>query len=662
MMLKEETTMKETLIPEENLATQKEWLEVNGLGGYASSTLLNCHSRKYHGLLVCADLESTERFNLLSKFDEEIILEDEDETYLLSTHYYLPDIYVTNLDKGIIKQDFCEIDYPKWTYQIKDINITKELLMLKGSNATVIKYSINSKTKRNIKLRLRPLLACRNFHHLSKENYFFNPFTTEIDGGVSIKAYEKVPELLLQTTAKYEFTNDFCWYKNFSYVEEKSRGYDHTEDLASPGYFTITVSNNKSFFVSASAEVQLIDHDALWSDEIKRRKNTIAKSKAPNKNDVFVKALEKAAESFVIKTKDNQSTIIAGYHWFGSWGRDTMISLPGIFLKTNYQDDFKKVLRHFLNFRKDGLIPNVIGPDKDHSAYNSVDASLWLFWAIQQFAKETQKTDWIKNEFWEDLKDIFTAYANNHSSIVRCADNGLLESGSEQESLSWMDACLDGKSVIPRYGNLVEINALWFNACAFVKELAIKFKDPIAKEAETLKNKILNSFSETFYCPERKYLADYVRGEYKNFQIRPNQLIAISLPYSPVSDEIATNVVEICIKHLFTNLGLRTLSPEDSEYRKTYSGDTHNRDRAYHNGTVWPWLLGPLGDAILRLDKKSKSRVRNIVEAFASELLDPGSASIAEIYDGDFPHRARGCISQAWSVAEIRRLYLLSSN
>lgn len=661
MMFKEEIAMTETFSPDENIATEKEWLEVNGLGGYASSTLLNCHSRKYHSLLVCADLETTERYNLLSKFDEEIILEDEDETYLLSTHYYLPDIYVTNLGKGIIKQDFCEIDYPKWTYQIKDINITKELVMLHSSNSTILKYTINSKSKRNIKLRLRPLLACRNFHHLSKENSFFNPMTQEIDRGVSIKAYEKIPELLLQTTAAYEFTNDFTWYKNFSYQEEKLRGYDYTEDLASPGYFTISVSNNKSLYVSASAEVQVIDHEAHWNEELKRRKNILAKSKAPNKNDVLVKALEKAAESFIIKTKENRFTIIAGYHWFGSWGRDTMISLPGLFLKTSYQDDFKKVLRHFLDFQKNGLIPNVIGPDKEHSAYNSVDASLWLFWAIQQFAKETQKTDWIQKEFWEDLKEIFNAYANNHSSIVRCMENGLLDSGSEQESMSWMDACLDGKSVIPRYGYLVEINALWYNACSFVKELAIKFKDPIAKEAETLKNKILNSFTETFYCPEKRYLADYVRGDYKNFQIRPNQLIALSLPYSPVGDELVAGIVETCIEHLFTNVGLKTLSSVDPDYRKIYSGDTHSRDRAYHNGTVWPWLLGPLGDSLLRLDKKNKSKVRNIVEAFANELLEPGAGSIAEIYDGDFPHRPRGCISQAWSVAEIRRLYLLTN-
>jgi len=227
--------------------------------------------------------------------------------------------------------------------------------------------------------------------------------------------------------------------------------------------------------------------------------------------------------------------------------------------------------------------------------------------------------------------------------------------------MSWMDACLDGKSVIPRYGYLVEINALWYNACSFVKELDIKFKDPIAKDAETLKNKILNSFTETFYCSEKRYLADYVRGDYKNFQIRPNQLIALSLPYSPVGDELVAGIVEICIEHLFTNVGLKTLSPQDPDYRKTYSGDTHSSDRAYHNGTVWPWLLGPLGDALLRLDKKSKPRVKNMVEAFASDLLGPGAGSIAEIYDGDFPHRARGCISQAWSIAEIRRLYLLSN-
>lgn len=660
MMLKEEIKMSETLIPEQKQATEKEWLEVNGLGGYASSTLLNCHTRKYHGLLISADLNSTERYNLLSKFDEEIIIDE--DSYLLSTHYYLPDIYVTELDKGIIREDFCEKDYPKWTYLIQDIQITKELVMVHGANATLIKYTISSKSKKNIKLKLRPLMACRVFHHLSRENNFFSGAVTEIDNGISIKSYENIPDLLIQSSGNFEFTDDFCWYKNFLYREEKSRGYDHLEDLASPGYFTFDVKNGKSLMVSASADVQVIDLDHTWDEEIKRRKDLHSKSKSPNKNDVLVKALDKAAESFVIKTESGLKTIIAGYPWFGSWGRDTMISLPGIFLKTRYQDDFKKVLRHFLDFKKDGLIPNVIGSNKENSAYNSVDASLWLFWAIQQFAKETKKTDWIKKEFWEDLKEIFRAYSTSLPAIVNCADNGLLESGSEQESMSWMDACLYGKSVIPRYGFLVEINALWFNACAFTEELALQFKDPIANEAKVLKNKILDSFTDTFYCPEKSYLADYVRGDYKNFQIRPNQLIALSLPYSPVSDKVTANVLEICIQHLFTNVGLRTLSPQDPDYQKIYTGDTDSRDKAYHNGTIWPWLLGPFGDALLRVDKKSKQRVLNIVEAFADELLEPGTGSIAEIYDADFPHHAKGCISQAWSIAEIRRLYLLGSN
>lgn len=649
---------------EPNPRLSQEWLEVNGLGGYSSSTVENCHSRKYHGLLVVSSPESADRYNLLSKFDEELILEDEAETYLLNSHYYLPDVYVANLENNNAILDFDASNHPKWTYQIKDLKITKELLMPQGRNAVLLKFTIHSKKKRKIKFKFRPLLAFRNFHHLSKENNVFNFAYQEVDGGICLRPYSHLPELLLETSCQSEFQASTCWYRNFAYSQEQERGYDFTEDLASPGYFIIESNGNQSFYLSASAEVQLMDIEAVWSEELQRRKRLIDKSHIKNKNNNFIKALEKSASDFIVRTPDNNLMVIAGYHWFGSWGRDTMISLPGLFMETCYQDDFKKVIRHFLNFEKNGLIPNMIGTSKNDSAYNSVDASLWLFWAVQQFAYRLKKYDWIKQEFWSELKNIFEAYASSNGSLLQCHSNGLLYSGSETESLSWMDACLDGKSVIPRYGYLVEINALWFNAICFMEELALKFKDPIASKAQELKTRVQESFTATFYNEEIGYLADYVRNGTQNLQLRPNQLLATSLPYSAVNDEIGVKILTVAIEQLFTPLGLRTLSPRDPDYQGTYSGDTHSRDRAYHNGTVWPWLLGPLGDTLLKLNhdkNKAKKQIRSMLESFADTMHEAGLGSISEIYDGDFPHTPRGCIAQAWSVAEVRRLLIKSS-
>ena len=633
-----------------DLILEQEWLETNGLGGYASSTVLNCHTRKYHGLLVAANLDTTERNVLLSKFDE--TLECEGQSYALSFHYYLPDVYVPSDEANILNQEFSSEFYPKWIYSGDGFEISKELIMPYGQNATIIKYSLKSKKKQPCKLKLRPLLAYRNFHHNAKENPDFNLNFERLDDGIHLKPYKHLPELFIQLSMASEFNTDPCWYRGFSYQQELVRGYDNVEDLASPGYFEIELQNNKAVYVSSSVDAQIIEHDAVWKREIIRRKKI---------NNKFVKTLEKAAAQFIIQTKDNNLTVIAGYHWFGSWGRDTMISLPGLFLKTSYQADFKKVIRHFLNFEKDGLIPNMIGKDRDSSAYNSVDASLWLFWAIQQFALELKKYDWIESEFWEELKNIFNAYAESRSPSVTCKRNGLLETGNERESLSWMDACLDGKSVIPRYGYLVEINALWYNAVAFIEELAWRFNDPISAKATKLKLRIEESYTETFFNEEKGYLADYVREGVQNLQIRPNQIFAISLPYIAVSDDIALRVLAVVIEELFTPVGLRTLSSQDPDYCGIYDGGTYSRDRAYHNGTVWPWLIGALGDALLKLNSNKsqvRKQVKTIVEGFSEIINEAGIGSIAEICDGDSPHRSRGCIAQAWSVAELRRLLI----
>jgi predicted glycogen debranching enzyme len=667
MQLGETKILSESSSNSGNLLLDYEWLETNCLGGYSSSTILNCHTRKYHGLLVADLKQNSNRFVTLSKFDEQI--EYEGQNFYLTYHYYEPGVYVPFDDKDILAFDFAQNPCPSWKFKHENFEIHKSLQMIHGENTVLIKYSFFSSSEKVIKIKLRPLFAQRNFHQVACENNSANLKPQLIDQGIKVRLYEGLPEVFITLDQAYSFINDDCWYKNFRYVQEVARGYPAREDLACPGLFEINVKPGDTFFLRVSLENQSKAAAQSWQAESERR-NNLSKHKKPDllstvKNliksdciDTMARQLDLAADQFVIKTADNNYSIIAGYHWFGEWGRDTMISLPGLLLGRDPEFKSRKILKRFLNHKKNGLVPNIIS---DNPSYNSVDASLWLFWTVQELAASMQDYSWIKRDFWEDLLDIFEHFSYSKTTKVKCLDNGLIESGSEEDSLSWMDACLDGHSVIPRRGCLVEINALWYNTVCFTAELGRLFgHSTIVEQANCIKLKIQESFTRTFYIREKAYLGDYFCNGMLNTQIRPNQVFAASLPYSPISKEQAVNVIRTIDKYLLTPFGLRTLSPEDPAYQGIYSGDVKQRDQAYHNGTVWPWLLGAYGDVLFKItDKaKAKKKIREIIKNFHGHINQFGMNSISEIFDGEFPHTARGCVAQAWSVAELRRLFL----
>ncbi|MDA0771506.1 MAG: glycogen debranching enzyme N-terminal domain-containing protein [Cyanobacteria bacterium] len=518
------------------------------------------------------------------------------------------------------------------------------------------------------------MLAYRTFHGNSYQNDHINLDYAHGDNYCSISPYQGLPEIKFNFNNKAVISPHPFWYKNFLFKEEEARSYDANDDLACPANFEFELKAGEDLYISISVEDSVTEAKQAWQEESKRRERFSNQLKQTNKikslfngSQDFIATLNHAAQKFIIKPSWNSTddadeySIIAGYHWFGEWGRDTMISLPGLLLDTNQDDIYKKILRRFLNYQQDGLIPNIIGSPP---AYNSVDASLWLFWAVQQLETNTGSNKWIKQEFWQDLKNIFTAYSTSNTDKLRYQENGLIESGSKQDSLSWMDACLDGSSVIPRSGAIVEINALWYNAVCYTEQLAKSFNDPIVDKAAEIKTKIEESFTKTFYIPEKKYLGDFFNEAKLNQQLRPNQLLACSLPFSPIDIKIAQEIVEACTQKLLTPFGMRTLAPDDVNYQGHYQGDTHSRDRAYHNGTVWPWLLGPYGEALLRTSSnktQAKKTIKEIISNFEQHLSESGITSISEIFDGDLPYQARGCIAQAWSVAEIRRLALLVS-
>jgi predicted glycogen debranching enzyme len=631
-----------------------EWIETNGLGGYSSSTILNCHTRKYHGLLVSKLENLPGKYVLLSNI-EDIATIDANEFWLNVTQY--PNhLHRTGYD---YLQKFSLTTHPVFTYQLDDVSLVKEILMLQQENTILVKYRLANGNKK-INLKLRPFTAYRNFHKLAKQNNFIQTKTEDCKNGKSIVAYQGMPKLFMQTDSKADFDSNAHWYHDFEYQLEQERGFDYHEDLFTYGTFTTQLASSEIIF-SFSLQEQPANLTEKWQIEIKRRQNLQKKSKGTP----LQAQLKIAVESFFQKKPLDQSLkIIAGYHWFNCWGRDAMIALPGLTLYSGQENSCLAVLRNFAAQEKQGLIPNFLGTTPEQNAYNTVDASLWFGWTIQQYYLKTNNLSAIEQYLWPTLKNIFSNYKNGTLYNIKMLENGLLYAGNKDTNVTWMDAQVNGSPVTPRHGMQVEVNALWFNLLCFLLELATLIGDPITQELKPLIKLVKKSFVETFWDEGIGYLKDYVlpNNQQQDFAIRPNQIFAVSMPFSPLTKKIALQVMRTVKSHLLTPYGLRTLSPQDPRYIGIYSGDSVHRDSAYHNGTVWPWLLGHFTEGLLKL--ATKHQVAKIITPCATALTEhlktTGIGTISEIFDGDAPHKPNGCISQAWSVAELLRLsYLL---
>ncbi|MEN8224517.1 MAG: amylo-alpha-1,6-glucosidase [Bacteroidota bacterium] len=626
-------------------ALKRELLRSNRAGAYSSRTIIGCNTRKYHGLLIAPQPAiDNENHVLLSNLDEVVI--QHDASFNLGIHKYPGGIYNPGGHKYI--RDFNTEPIPNMLYRVGGVMLRKELIFAESHDRIMIRYTLED-AHSPTKLRFNPFLAFRNIHKLSKANFYANDKYKLVPNGISIRMYDGYTPLFMQFSKKAEYTHVPDWYHNIEYQEEMDRGYDYQEDLFVPGFFEVDIKKGESIvFCAGTAEVNPAGIKRAFTAEVNKR----------TPRDNFENCLLNAAQQFLIR-RDGKSWVVAGFPWFGRWGRDTFIALPGLTLANDDTKSCKAVIDAMLTDLNGPLFPNI--GEGDDSAYNSVDAPLWFFWTLQQYADRTGNKKDIWSSYGRKMQMILDGYRKGTDFNIHMQDDGLIWAGAPGHALTWMDAVVDGKPVTPRIGKAVEINALWYNAIRFSMELAEaaadkKFIDRWSGIAE----KIPEAFTTIFWDEQRGYLADYVGENGADCSVRPNQIIAASLPYRAIDEGVCMGVVDVVKRELLTPRGLRTLSPKNIHYKGSYFGSQAERDRAYHQGTVWPWLFGHFAEAYLRIHGKEGVRyIKDMYKGFEGVMTEAGIGSISEVYDGDPPHLPGGTISQAWSVSELLRTHAL---
>lgn len=613
---------------------QREMLSTDRTGGYMSTTIVCCNTRKYHGLMVCPIDDDDRSYVLLSSLDETVI--QHDQSFNLAIHRY-PGIYEPRGHKYIT--DFTYTPVPTITYRVGGVILKKEMLWVHSRTQLMIRYTLLDAHSQTT-LRLRPFLAFRDKHSLSSANMFADGHSYPAMNGVKCRLYHEFPWLYMQTDkAECDFVPGPDWYYNFEYAEEARRGYPAHEDLLTTGYFETEIKKGESIIFSCSlTEMGSTDEiDRLFEEELARRSDKID----------FRSCLKHSARQFIIR-RNGKAEVVAGYPWFGRWGRDTFIALPGLTLTQDDVKSCKDVLDTITSEMQDGLFPNM------GSAYNSVDAPLWFFWDLQRLER-CVGAEQIWNEYGKYMKEILEAYRRGIGGVIALHTNGLVWAAHPQYAMTWMDAVVDGKPVTGREGYQVEINALWYNAVRYTLALAAQFcDDKFVAEWSAQPEITKASFLEKFWYAEEGYLADYVDDHGPNVFIRPNQIIACSLDYKMISEEQQLSIIDTVRRNLLTPFGLRTLSPRNPLYEGHYGGDQRTRDLQYHQGTVWVWPLSHYVKACFDLYGTSfVPTAEDLISKFDETLDEYGIGSVAEIYAGDPPYAPCGAISQAWSVGAV---------
>jgi predicted glycogen debranching enzyme len=630
---------------------QLEWLEANGLGGFASSTISGANTRRYHGLLIAATKPPVGRYVLLSKFEETLIIGE--RRFELSCNLYPGVVHPRGFE---YLMSFEAAPFPRFVYRVEGVKIEKRVFMIPGENTTVVEYEIKGEVPLGAKLELRPLIAFRDYHSTTHANGNINSAIDSAPNLVSIEPYFGLPRLYLAHNAS-SIEPASNWYFNFEYPVERERGLDFHEDLFCPlvAAFDLTATLTPAI-IASTEEHNILAATGLRNQEIAHRQSV---RQASPVDDPLVTTLVSAADQFIVK-RDDLYSVIAGYPWFTDWGRDTMISLPGLTLVTGRHDIAKSILLAYAAHIDQGMLPNRFPDSGEAPEYNTVDAAFWFIEAVRCYLEHSGDIDLVRG-LYDRLLSIIEWHLKGTRYGIRADSDGLLIAGGPGTQVTWMDAKIGDFVPTPRYGKPVEIQALWYNAVCFVASLSKNFgEDPAERLLSELAPRIQSSFNREFWNGQAGYLYDVVDSDKKDLSIRPNQVIALSLPYTMLSPEKARSIFAVVERELLTPFGLRTLAPSDPRYRGRYEGGPRERDAIYHQGAVWPWLLGPFVRAYLRLysdSPQTRTQIAGWIAAFHAHIQNAGIVGqISEIFDGDAPHTPRGCPAQAWSVAELLRV------
>jgi len=617
-------------------AIKREWLVPNGFGGWSSSTVLGINTRKYHGLLV-----SSGRKLLLSKLEEELSFEN--SSFRLSANEYPGTLY----PDGFRYIDSFELDcFPVFHYSLPGVSVKKTVFPLHMQDSVCVEYSINS--EKGAKLRVFPLINSRSVYSTTRPNSL--PFSQQayarsfvLNGNLSLCSdlAGYLPSVL---------PDEKKWYQSMLYREDRARGEEFADSHYCPGSFEVSLPVGSSSFriLCGTAPLEKLRAQVLDSSLLHRELQRIWRLHSTGNE--FLDGLRESADSFVISSGRERS-VVAGYHWFSEWGRDSLISLPGLCLATGRFSDAKSILTHFSRFCRNGLMPNTLSPP----AYNSADASLWFAHAAYQYYLHTKDLH-FSGKMLEVIEEVIHNYSKGISlgckSAIKMGSDSLLSCGTPDTNLTWMDATVGGKPVTPRNGKPVEINALWYNALKIACELSEKLGVD-GEEYHHLSEGVKASFRK-FWNPKEACLFDVLGPD--DPSVRPNQLFALSLPFRMIEHAKEKLILEKLQSELLTPFGLRSLSPKDKKYIGVYCP---KNERAYHNGAVWPYLSGPFISAYLRVNghsPESKKYAISLLEPFKRHMSERGLGGISEVFDGNPPHNPGGCISQAWNTAELLRV------
>jgi predicted glycogen debranching enzyme len=641
-------------------ASRLEWLLANGTGGFAMGTVAGSNTRRYHGLLVASLHPPVERVVTLARLEETVLTTGGEVP--LSVNQYPSTLYPDGWTRLV---RFALEDGPVWTWSVGGVEVERRVLLVSGEQTVVVRYASSAP----VRLRIEPLLAFRDYHALTRRNPdAWTGFEEHPAGGgrvVRFQPYGGLPSLRLAHRGS-AFAGDPAWHENVEYLEELDRGLDFREDLLRPGSFELEVAPGRPQVVAASVQADAsLDLDALGGLFGARGPAPRAPvAPAPRRGDDLSEGrarLERAAGPYLVRRADRSATVIAGYPWFTDWGRDTMISLPGLLIARGRLDLAREVLEGFLAHLDGGLVPNRFPDAAGPAEYNTVDATLFMFQAVNAWERAGGAPAFVRDVFYPAACAIVDAHLRGtHHGIHVDSRDGLLVAGGPGSNLTWMDARVDGVPVTPRHGKPVEVNALWYNALRLSERWARQLGDGsrarfFAGEAD----RVAGSFDRAFWNDARRCCFDVVLPEGPDPSLRPNQLLAVGLPFPLLDGRRRAMVLDAVEAALVTPVGLRTLARGDPGYHPVYRGSPAERDAAYHQGLVWPWLVGPYVDALfaVRGDAiETRTRARAAVASLVARMESGCLGQVPECFEPEPPFRPVGAPAQAWSVAEVLRV------